>query len=96
MLVSYFDYAICCLLLGGTIGFRNYRPASCLASSLVLLVFGLVLPLLSQEVEFRLHPQPTETFDAFTMAYTFLKFPLYWGIGVLQQVVWFGLAKHQQ
>lgn len=74
---------------------RKYRPAWRPRCLLSLLVFGLGLPLLSQTVEFRLHPQPTESFDAFTMAYTYLKFPLCWGLGVLQQVVWLWLAKCQ-
>ncbi len=95
MLISYFDYAVCCLLAGSTLVWWKYRPMWRPRCLLGLLLFGLVLPLLSQDVEFRLHPQPTESFDAFTMAYTYFKFPLYWGIGVLQQVVWLWLAKRQ-
>lgn len=95
MLISYFDYAVCCLLVGSTLVLRKYCPAWRPGCLLSLLLFGLVLPLLSQDVEFRRHPQPTESFDAFTMAYTYLKFPLYWGIGVLQQVLWLFLVKRQ-
>jgi hypothetical protein len=93
MLVSSFDYVVCCLLASSMLVLRIYRPAWRPGCLLSLLLFGLGLPLLSQEVEFRLHPQPSETFDAFTMAYTLLKFPLYWAIGVLHHVSWRWLVK---
>jgi len=87
--ISSFDCVVLGLLVCGNVVRWKYRPtqaAGCLVTSFA---FGLLLPLLSQQVEFRLHPQPTETFDAFTMAYTYLKFPFYWCVGVCQQVVLF-------
>ncbi|TDN39174.1 hypothetical protein A8B98_20180 [Hymenobacter sp. UV11] len=90
MVVSYFDYFIILLVSCLTIVNWKYPPAWRISYVGELLVFGLLLPLLSIELEFRCYaPKSAETFDAFTMAYTLLKFPLYWGLFSLRQLVVF-------
>jgi hypothetical protein len=88
MVISYFDYII--ILLVSCLTLVNWKRPLAWRIGYVgeLLVFGLLLPLLSIELEFRCYASKSaETFDAFTMAYTFLKFPLYWGLFISRQLM---------
>ena len=88
MLIGYFDYAVILALC-----YLNYRyrrrlirvPSGCLTGALI---FGLLLPVLSIYVEMRLNgPKPGDLHDNFNYLYVYLRFPLYWGLLVLQGLV---------
>ena len=64
---------------------RNMKTKSgCL---LVIIVFGLILPLLSIVVEIKNYKEYTmdKPFsDSLEMVYTLCRFPIYWVVGILQ------------
>ena len=88
MLIGYFDYAIIIGLL--YINYKYWKRQirwlpGCL---LVLVVFGIVLPIFSILAELQVNgPKPGEIHDNFNFVYVYLRFPLYWGLLVLQSLV---------
>ncbi len=87
MIVSYFDYTVIGILLFVNIRYWDkllFKDYGCLLS----VVFMVLLPLFSIMFEFKLKEEVNKVcFDAFTMAYTFLKFPLYWGLFLFQSLI---------
>ena len=88
MFLSYFDILIIVVLVflnvflwkKKTVIFKRFSDY--LAG---LILFAFALPLISIILEFKVfNPKSNEVFDSFTMLYTFLKFPIYWIIIVLQ------------
>ena len=88
MFLSYFDILIIVVLVflnvflwkKKTVIFKRF---SYYLAGLIL--FAFALPIISIILEFKVfNPQSNEVFDLFTMLYTFLKFPIYWIIIVLQ------------
>ena len=85
MIVSYFDIIVAVVIL--LINFLFWkRKISLLQKIIWVILVAIVLPLLSINFEFRSVKQ-TENFDALTMAYTFLKFPLYWFIALIRSIL---------
>lgn len=48
------------------------------------LIFGLILPIISQKLEIDRVASEREILDNFTLLYTYFKFPIYWIIGAIQ------------
>ncbi len=88
-LINIFDIIIILLLvIINYIYWKNKYSRFCLFFFLCILFYGLIFPLISIEVEFILYgPKKDEIFDAFTMAYVYLKFPFYWILFVLQLII---------
>ena len=88
MLIGYFDYAVLLGLL-----YINYkywkRKTHWLPVCLVgLAVFGILLPTLSIKAELYVNgPKPGDLVDGFNFWYVTLRFPMYWGLFILQSLV---------
>jgi hypothetical protein len=88
MLLGYFDYLVLLGLL--YLNYRYwYRPLRWWPVCLMgLVVFGVLLPFLSMKAELRLNgPKPGEMYDGFNFLYVYLRFPLYWGLFLVQSLV---------
>ena len=88
MYVGYFDYAVLILLVGANVGFvklLRFRSLGCLPLLALILLYGFVLPFLSQSAELeRTRRPPGVMVDNFELLYTYFRFPLYWALFVLQ------------
>lgn len=88
MLIGYFDYVIFAVLVFLNIKFwktpLNSKSKGCLTG----IFLGFVIPLISAIVEFNINGPKTEAekkyFDAFTMTYVYIRFPMYWAILLVQ------------
>lgn len=84
MILGYFDYLIIGILILLNIKFWRKevdRKAGCVVGGLL---FGFLLPFISMIIELQI---VGEWMDSFTVAYTFLKFPIYWIIGIIQLII---------
>jgi hypothetical protein len=90
MIIGTFDIVVIVTILLLNIVFRKWimqQKIGCLA---VIVLFGLVLPLCSMKVELDkvlASRKAGEIHDAFELAYTFLKFQLYWIVGIIQIIM---------
>lgn len=84
MLVGYFDYLIIGILVYINIRIWNNYKAKIVGRIGIALLFGLFLPLISMIIELSIIAEWT---DSFEMVYTYLKFPIYWLIGILQLII---------
>jgi len=50
----------------------------------ITILFGLILPFISQGIAVAKVLRAREIMDNFTLLYTYIKYPIYWFIGVLQ------------
>jgi hypothetical protein len=88
MIFNYFDFLVIFILVFINIFFWKKRVSffekfgDYFAG---FLLFTLALPIISIILEFKVfNRQDEETLDSFTMSYTFLKFPMYWQLMILQ------------
>jgi hypothetical protein len=84
MLIGYFDYLIIAILIFLNIKYwkRNFeKKIGCL---LVFILFGFVLPFISMIIELQI---VGDWMDSFEVVYTFLRFPTYWVIGIIQMII---------
>lgn len=88
MSIGYFDYMIFIVLMILNIVFWKKSFASCSAYGVVVLLFGLILPVVSSFIDIRMSTSGKTMVDNFELLHNYLKFPLYWGVGLLQLLVW--------
>lgn len=84
MLIGYFDYAIIGILIFVNIKYWKTnieKKAGCISGGLM---FGFLLPFISMIIELQ---TVGEWMDSFEVVYTFLRFPTYWIIGIIQIVI---------
>ncbi|WP_452597178.1 hypothetical protein [Pontimicrobium sp. MEBiC01747] len=84
MLIGYFDYLIIGILIFLNIKYWNtnfLKKAGCIP---VVLMFGFALPFVSMIIELQI---VGEWMDSFEVVYTFLRFPTYWIIGIIQMII---------
>jgi hypothetical protein len=70
--------------------FQNKKFDTTLGCGFVFLVFGILLPALSIDIEERRETKDWkegEIHDNFELLYLFLKFPIYWGMGIIQSII---------
>jgi uncharacterized protein YqhQ len=91
MVVGNFDIiTIVTLLLVNFIFWKKrnksvHRNIGCL---LGILIFGLLLPAISQKLEIdRVVSSHGKVLDNFELLYTFMKFPIYWIVGIIQIIL---------
>lgn len=84
MLIGYFDYLIIAILIFLNIKFWKTNFEKKIGYLLVLLLFGFVIPFISMIIELQI---VGEWMDSFEVVYTFLRFPIYWVIGIIQMVI---------
>ncbi|MCD7974109.1 MAG: hypothetical protein LUG18_15840 [Candidatus Azobacteroides sp.] len=91
--IGYFDLIIIVIIILLNILYRKYKPeyleawCGCLGQIVIFLFYLLVLPFLSITVEIDIVCKEGNCMDSFTLLYTLLRFPLYWGLGIIQIVV---------
>lgn len=87
MILGYFDFLILAILFYLNIRFwkkqMEFLPG-CLGGGLL---FGLVLPIISMMVELQRVKMTIGIIDNFEVLYTYLRFPTYWIIGIIQAIV---------
>lgn len=84
MLIGYFDYLIIGILIFLNIKFweKNFSlKEGCLIS---IGLFGVFLPIISIFIELERVKLNGGWMDGFEVIYTFLRFPTYWIIGLIQ------------
>ena len=84
MIIGYFDYLIIGVLIILNIKFWHKefsRKDGCVMGGIL---FGFILPFLSVGIELQI---VGEWMDSFEVAYTILKIPTYWFIGIIQLMV---------
>ena len=84
MLIGYFDYLIFGILVFLNVKYWKTNFVEKAGCILVGLIFGLLLPLVSMIVELQI---ADEWMDSFEVIYTFLRFPIYWIIGIIQMII---------
>ena len=101
LILGYFDYAFLFVFAAANCGIiRRSKPIphKVITGALLILAFGLVLPAVSMgsEIHWPVVPRGTMT-EAFNLLYTYFRFPLYWGLGLVQLAVFlirrFSLAR---
>ena len=87
MIIGFFDFIVVGVLVllnvlywGKTIKTKS----GCLIGGLI---FGLILPVMSQKIEIDRVASERIIMDNFTLLYTYFKFPIYWIIGALQTLI---------
>lgn len=84
MIIGYFDYIIIGILIFLNIKFWKKDisgKTGCLVGGLL---FGFFLPFISIIIELQI---VGEWMDSFEVVYTFLKFPTYWIVGIIQIII---------
>jgi hypothetical protein len=80
---------ICCLILANLLLWRvKFKKKLC--CFLIVCLFGLVLPMISMgfEIDKVKSERPEHTIiDNFELLYTYFRFPVYWGIGIIQSII---------
>jgi hypothetical protein len=90
MMIGDFDVIIIIILLVINLVFRQWimqQKIGCLA---IIVLFGLILPLCSMKMEIDkvlATRKAGEIHDAFELAYIFIKFKLYWIVGIIQIII---------
>ena len=84
MLLGYFDYVVIGILIFLNIKYWKTKIDKTLGCILGGLMFGFLLPFISMIIELEI---VGEWMDSFTVAYTILRFPTYWIIGIIQVII---------
>ena len=84
MLIGYFDYVVIGILIFVNIKYWKTNIEKKVGCILGGLMFGFLLPFISMIIELQI---VDEWMDSFTVAYTFLRFPTYWIIGIIQVII---------
>lgn len=87
MIIGYFDFLVFGVLILCNILFWNKttkHDGGCIIGGLL---FGLILPIISMNVEINKVTGERVVMDNFTLLYVYLKFPVYWLTGSIQSLV---------
>jgi hypothetical protein len=87
MIIGYFDYIIFITLIILNIVFWKKDFTSCLAYCVTVLFFGIILPFVSSFIDIKIYTSGKKIVDNFELLHNYLKFPIYWGIGLLQLLI---------
>ncbi|MEM1121451.1 MAG: hypothetical protein AAGJ18_13450 [Bacteroidota bacterium] len=87
MILGNFDFWVFAILILANVYFYKKRVSGKIGCFAIGLLFGLILPIISQKLEINNVSQEREILDNFTLLYTFCKFPIYWIIGGLQAII---------
>ncbi|WP_111669895.1 hypothetical protein [Algoriphagus litoralis] len=87
MIFGYFDFLLIGLLIFLNIKFWKKQLDGNIGCFLVFFLFGILIPLVSQIIEVHRISISTGIIDSFEILYTFLRFPIYWLIGILQTIL---------
>jgi hypothetical protein len=87
MIIGYFDYIIFIILIILNIVFWEKDFTSCLVYCAIVLFFGIIFPLVSSFIDIKIYTLGKKIVDNFELLHNYLKFPIYWGIGLLQLLI---------
>ncbi len=84
MLLGYFDYLVIGILIFINIkvwNTYNEKDVGCIG---IAILFGFLLPFVSMSIELSI---VGEWVDSFEVLYTYLRFPIYWVMGMLLMII---------
>ena len=87
MIIGYFDYLVIGILIFLNIKFWKKEisgKTGCLVGGIL---FGFLIPLISLIIEVQRVKMTIGIMDSFEVLYTYLRFPTYWIIGIIQTVI---------
>ncbi|GAB5555433.1 MAG: hypothetical protein Sapg2KO_50240 [Saprospiraceae bacterium] len=84
MIIGNFDFVAIGILVAINILIWRKEIKSNIGCLIGGLIFGLILPIISQKLEIDRVTSEREVLDNFTLLYTYYKFPIYWVIGAIQ------------
>ena len=87
IIAGYFDYAVIAILIILNIAFWKKKIKHNIGCIVGLVLFGLVLPCISQYIEIQRVKNSIGIMDSFEVLYTYFRFPLYWLIGTFQSLL---------
>ncbi len=87
MIIGYFDYIIIGILLLLNIKFWKTKFEGKTGCWVGGILFGFILPLISLTIEVQRVKITIGITDSFEVLYTYLKFPTYWIIGIVQSII---------
>ncbi|WP_299679221.1 hypothetical protein [uncultured Dokdonia sp.] len=87
MLLGYFDYLVIAILIFLNYTFWNEKLEGKTGCILGSLLFGCILPMISQIIEIKYVEMTIGIQDDFEALYTFLRFPTYWILGIIQVIL---------
>jgi hypothetical protein len=87
MIVGYFEAIVLVMLVLVNIFFWKKSIKQNVGCLITGLLFGLILPMISQKIEIERVTSEREIWDNYELLYTFLRFPIYWIVGAIQSAV---------
>lgn len=87
MIIGNFDFVVIGILVLLNILTRGKKIKNNIGCLIGGLIFGLIVPIISQKLEIDRVASEREILDNFTLLYTYFKFPIYWIIGAIQIAV---------
>lgn len=88
MLLGYFDYIFFAVLIFLNIRYWNRNINWKIGCSIIAVSFGIVLPIISIVIELnRVENTSGPWVDSFEVVYTYLRFPTYWIVGIIQTII---------
>lgn len=84
MLIGYFDYLVIGVIIFINIKVWNTYNEKTIGCIGIAILFGFLLPFVSMIIELSIVGQWT---DGFEVVYTYLRFPIYWLMGMLQMII---------
>lgn len=91
MVLGCFDFAFVVVWIGIMLLYlKSKKSNTFMGCAIMFILFGIVLPFISASIEIdRVTSKwsELEIHDNFELLYVYLKFPVYWGFGVIQLIV---------
>ena len=90
MIIGTFDIVLIVTILVINLVFRKQIMKQKIGCLTIIVLYGLILPLCSMKVEIDkvlATRKAGEIHDAFELGYTFIKFQLYWIVGIIQVIM---------
>ena len=100
MVFGIFDFLTVLVLFG--LNFSHFPPAPVPPKGyglVIFLVFGILRELLSIVIEEHRETKDWkegEIHDNFELLYLYLKFPIYWGMGIIQSIIFYYMMKKKE
>ena len=94
LLFGYVDFVILGILILLNIKFYG-KVGVTLGCWIGVLLFGLLLPFISMSVELGIVQANGGWVDSFEVLYTYLRFPTYWVLGIVQCII-FGMSANKK
>ena len=87
MVFGFLDYFLIAIIVFFNVWFWSKKIDVKIGCLFVVLLFGFVFPVTSMLVELEIVKSQGGWIDNFEVAYTYLKFPIYWVIGIIQIII---------